>query len=41
VEECKYVSFVTETVSEYKYQIATETAEWNTGKQISAKETAL
>ena len=26
---------------EYKYQIATETAEWNTSKQVSAKETAL
>jgi len=26
---------------EYKYQIATETAEWNTSKQVSAKETVL
>jgi len=26
---------------EYKYQIATETAEQNTSKQVSAKETAL
>jgi len=26
---------------EYKYQIATETAEWNISKQVSAKETAL
>jgi len=26
---------------EYKYQIATETAERNTSKQVSAKETAL
>ena len=26
---------------EYKYQIAMETAEWNTSKQVSAKETAL
>jgi len=26
---------------EYKYQIATETAEWNTSKQVSAKETTL
>jgi len=25
----------------YKYQIVMETAEWNTSKQISAKETAL
>jgi len=30
-----------ETAFEYKYQIATETAEWNTSKQVSAKETAL
>ena len=30
-----------ETTSEYKYQIAIETAEQNTGKQFSAKETAL
>jgi len=30
-----------ETASEYKYQIATETTEWNTSKQVSAKETAL
>jgi len=29
------------TAEEYKYQIAMETAEWNTSKQISAKETAL
>jgi len=27
--------------AEYKYQIATETAERNTSKQVSAKETAL
>jgi len=26
---------------EYKYQIAMETAEWNTSKQVSTKETAL
>jgi len=26
---------------EYKYQIAMETAEWNTSKQVSAKKTAL
>ena len=26
---------------EYKYQIAMETVEWNTSKQVSAKETAL
>jgi len=32
---------VTETASKYKYQIATETAEQNTSKQVSAKETAL
>ena len=25
----------------YKYQIAMETAEWNTSKQVSAKETVL
>jgi len=30
-----------ETASEYKYQIATETAEWNISKQVSAKETVL
>jgi len=30
-----------ETASEYKYQIATETVEQNTSKQVSAKETAL
>ena len=30
-----------ETTSEYKYQIAIETVEQNTGKQFSAKETAL
>jgi len=41
VEECKYSSFVMEIASEYKYQIAIETAEQNTGKQFSAKETAL
>jgi len=29
------------TAEEYKYQIAMETVEWNTSKQISAKETAL
>ena len=33
--------FATETASEYKYQIAMETAEWNTSKQVSAKKTAL
>ena len=27
MEEYKYASFATETTSEYKYQIATETAE--------------
>jgi len=41
VEEYKYTSFAMETASEYKYQIATETVERNTSKQISAKETAL
>ena len=33
--------FAIETVSEYKYQIAMETTEWNTSKQYSTKETAL
>jgi len=37
-EKYKYPSFATETASEYKYQIAMETAEWNTSKQVSAKE---
>ena len=32
---------LTETAFEYKYQIARETAERNTSKQVSAKETAL
>jgi len=41
VEECKYISFATETTSEYKYQIAMETVKRDTGKQISAKETTL
>jgi len=40
-EEYKYVSFATETAPKYKYQIAIETAEQNTSKQFSAKETAL
>ena len=40
-EKYKYTSFVMETTSEYKYQITMETVEWNTSKQISAKETAL
>ena len=35
------MSFATETAFEYKYQIAMETAEWNTSKQVSAKETTL
>jgi len=30
-----------ETASKYKYQIAMETAEWNTSKQVSVKETVL
>jgi len=30
-----------ETAFEYKYQMAMETAERNTSKQVSAKETAL
>ena len=33
--------FATETAFEYKYQIAMKTAEWNTSKQVSAKETTL
>jgi len=37
----KYPSFAMETAFEYKYQIATETVERNTSKQVSAKETAL
>jgi len=41
VEQYKYPSFATETAFEYKYQIATETAERNTSKQVSAKETVL
>ena len=41
IEKYKYPSFTTETAFEYKYQIATETAERNTSKQVSAKETAL
>jgi len=41
VEKYKYPSFATETALEYKYQIATETVEQNTSKQVSAKETAL
>jgi len=40
-EKYKYPSFVTETAFEYKYQIATGTAEQNTSKQVSANETAL
>jgi len=40
-EKYKYPSFATETAFEYKYQIATETAEQNTSKQVSTKETAL
>ena len=41
VEKYKYPSFATETAFEYKYQIAMETAEQNTSKQVSTKETAL
>jgi len=41
VEKYKYPSFAMKTASEYKYQIAMETAEWNISKQVSAKETAL
>jgi len=41
VEQYKYPSFATETAFEYKYQIATETTERNTSKQVSAKETVL
>jgi len=40
IQVCKFF-FATETTSEYKYQIAMETAEQNTSKQVSAKETAL
>jgi len=40
-EKYKYPSFVMETAFEYKYQIAMETVERNTSKQVSAKETAL
>ena len=40
-EKYKYPSFATETAFEYKYQVATETVEQNTSKQVSAKETAL
>jgi len=41
VEKYKYPSFAMETAFEYKYQIAMETVEQNTSKQVSAKETAL
>jgi len=41
VEQYKYPSFAMETTFEYKYQIAMETVERNTSKQVSAKETAL
>jgi len=40
-EQYKYPSFAMETAFEYKYQIATETVEQNTSKQVSAKETVL
>jgi len=40
-EKYKYPSFATETAFEYKYQIAMETVERNTSKQVSAQETAL
>jgi len=40
-EKYKHPSFATETTFEYKYQIATETVEQNTSKQVSTKETAL
>jgi len=40
-EKYKYPCFATKTAFEYKYQIATETVERNTSKQVSAKETAL
>jgi len=40
-ERYRYPSFLTETAFEHKYQMATETAEWNTSNQVSAKETAL
>jgi len=38
-EKYKYSNFATEIAFEYKYQIAMETAERNTSKQVSAKET--
>ena len=41
MEKYKCMSFAMETASEYKYQIAMETAEWNISKQVSAKETVL
>jgi len=41
VEQYKYPSFATETAFEYKYQIATETAERKKRKQVSGKETVL
>jgi len=40
-EKYKYPDLATETAFEYKYQIAMETAERNTSKQFSAKETVL
>ena len=40
-EKYKYPSFAMETAFEYKYQIAMKTAERNTSKQVSAKETVL
>jgi len=39
--EYKCTSFAIETTSEYKYQIAMETVEQNTSKQVSTKKTAL
>ena len=41
VEKYKYLDLAMETAFEYKYRIATETAEQNTSKQFSTKETAL
>jgi len=40
-EKYKYLIFATETAFEYKYQIAMKTAERNTSKQVSARETVM
>jgi len=41
VERYRYPSFLTETAFEHKYQMATETAELNKNKKVSAKENEL